>query len=133
VTGVPDRDQDASISFVGEQPQQLSWHSAALVSGVLSFTSTLPPDASLELFVDLPTGYSVAPVPEPSTWAMLLIGFAAIGFAGRWRNRNATLNIANPLTEADDLPIGRIRRLETFFAITRGTGRSLVLHEAPES
>jgi len=27
--------------------------------------------------------FQVAPVPEPSTWAMLLIGFAGIGFATR--------------------------------------------------
>ena len=25
-----------------------------------------------------------APIPEPSTWAMLIAGFAALGFAG-WR------------------------------------------------
>jgi hypothetical protein len=35
--------------------------------------------------VTLPDGFSLvdlaAPVPEPSTWAMLLIGFAGIGFA----------------------------------------------------
>jgi PEP-CTERM motif len=29
----------------------------------------------------------VAPVPEPSTWAMLLIGFAGIGFAGYRKSR----------------------------------------------
>jgi PEP-CTERM motif len=38
-------------------------------------------------------GYSppalASPVPEPSTWAMLLIGFAAIGFAGYRRSRRA--------------------------------------------
>jgi hypothetical protein len=33
---------------------------------------------------------SVAPsVPEPSTWAMLLTGFAALGFACRARRRGA--------------------------------------------
>jgi hypothetical protein len=30
----------------------------------------------------LPDGFSVAAVPELSTWAMLLIGFAAIGGCG---------------------------------------------------
>jgi hypothetical protein len=32
----------------------------------------------------------VAPgVPEPSTWAMMLIGFAGLGFAARWRSRKS--------------------------------------------
>jgi hypothetical protein len=33
--------------------------------------------------------------PEPSTWAMLLIGFAGIGYAGyrqRWRQRSRLVN-----------------------------------------
>jgi hypothetical protein len=34
------------------------------------------------LDVHLNRAFGVPPVPEPSTWAMLLIGFAGIGFAG---------------------------------------------------
>jgi hypothetical protein len=34
-------------------------------------------------------------VPEPSTWAMLLIGFAAIGFAGYRRRSQATMATGN--------------------------------------
>jgi hypothetical protein len=33
---------------------------------------------------------STAVVPEPSTWAMMLLGFGAIGFAARRRKRTAT-------------------------------------------
>ena len=33
---------------------------------------------------------SVTPIPEPSTWAMLALGFAALGFVGR-RRRTARL------------------------------------------
>lgn len=33
--------------------------------------------------------YTVAAVPEPSTWAMLLIGFAGIGFAAYRKTSNA--------------------------------------------
>jgi PEP-CTERM motif-containing protein len=29
------------------------------------------------------------PVPEPSTWAMMLIGFAGLGFAAHWRRRKS--------------------------------------------
>lgn len=40
---------------------------------------------SLRVFMTLPDGFWADPVatgvPEPSTWAMLLIGFAGIGFA----------------------------------------------------
>jgi hypothetical protein len=34
----------------------------------------------------------IAPVPEPSTWAMLLIGFAGIGYLARRRDWKALLN-----------------------------------------
>jgi hypothetical protein len=34
---------------------------------------------------------SGSPVPEPSTWAMMLLGFAGLGFAGWWRARKAGL------------------------------------------
>jgi hypothetical protein len=71
---------------------EVDYGSAALVSGVLSFTFTLPPDANLEVFVDLPIGYSVAPVPEPSTWAMMLIGFLGIGFMAY--RRRCALSVA---------------------------------------
>lgn len=39
---------------------------------------------SLELQLTLPDG--ITATPEPSTWAMMLIGFAALGFAS-WRRR----------------------------------------------
>lgn len=42
----------------------------------------------VRLSIDLPDGYFIAaPVPEPSTWAMLLIGFTGIGFVGYRRQR----------------------------------------------
>lgn len=34
---------------------------------------------------------AVAPVPEPATWAMMLVGFAGIGFAMRARRRQHVL------------------------------------------
>ena len=39
------------------------------------------------------TGPLAAPVPEPGTWAMMLVGFGAIGFAMRRRTR-ATARLA---------------------------------------
>ena len=38
--------------------------------------------ASLYHFEGLPDGALAGGVPEPSTWAMLLIGFAGLGYAG---------------------------------------------------
>jgi PEP-CTERM motif len=37
---------------------------------------------------------SSPPVPEPSTWAMILVGFAGLGFAGFRRNRTRAATIA---------------------------------------
>jgi hypothetical protein len=34
---------------------------------------------------------SVAPVPEPSTWAMIILGFATLGFIGSRRNKKLVL------------------------------------------
>jgi uncharacterized membrane protein len=36
-------------------------------------------------------GFSASAVPEPSTWAMMLIGFGGLGFAGRARRRTAPI------------------------------------------
>jgi hypothetical protein len=40
--------------------------------------------------VSLPDGFSISSVPESSTWAMLLIGFAGIGFAAYLKRRQYT-------------------------------------------
>ncbi len=42
------------------------------------------------LVIDVTTAGSVTPgVPEPSTWALMLLGFAGLGFAGFRRSREA--------------------------------------------
>jgi hypothetical protein len=38
------------------------------------------------------TGISVVPVPEPGTWAMMLLGFGAVGFAMRRKNRSGLIH-----------------------------------------
>jgi PEP-CTERM motif len=40
------------------------------------------------LVIDVTTG-SVGAVPEPSTWAMMILGFAGLGFAGYRKSRKA--------------------------------------------
>ena len=41
-----------------------------------------------QLILDVTTKGSMTTVPEPSTWAMMLLGFAGLGFAG-WRRTTA--------------------------------------------
>jgi hypothetical protein len=41
-------------------------------------------------FVWDPVAIPVQPIPEPSTWAMMLLGFAGLGYAG-WRARRQTI------------------------------------------
>jgi hypothetical protein len=41
----------------------------------------------LTVYDGIEWGFNVVPVPEPSTWAMLLIGMAGLGFAGYRRSR----------------------------------------------
>jgi hypothetical protein len=53
---------------------------------IFSFSYQLTP---LTIYV---TVDGIAPsIPEPSTWAMLLIGFAGIGFAGYRKRKRALL------------------------------------------
>ena len=50
-----------------------------------TYTFSLPNDTiTLEI-----AGSS--PAPEPASWAMMLIGFAGLGFAGRWRARRCAV------------------------------------------
>jgi hypothetical protein len=60
-------------------------------------TYTLPVDATnIQLIISGLDSYSppamLSPVPEPSTWAMLLIGFAGIGFI-TYRRKNTETEI----------------------------------------
>jgi hypothetical protein len=48
-----------------------------------------------ELVVFLPDGLSIAaPVPEPSTCAMMILGFAGVGFMAYRRRKDSTLALA---------------------------------------
>lgn len=60
-----------------------------ITSSIFLIGSTSGPTSFL-LTADLPDGFSVTAVPEPSTWAMLLIGFAGIGFMAYRRKNKKT-------------------------------------------
>jgi hypothetical protein len=54
---------------------------------VVDVTSDLPAVGS-SLILDVSFTPVGPPVPEPSTWALMLLGFAGLGFAG-WRRMAA--------------------------------------------
>jgi hypothetical protein len=72
-----------SIFLSGSGPDPASWFNKLYISTSFSIFGPGIENPHIELGVNLPDGYWIAaPVPEPSTWAMLLIGFAGLGFAG---------------------------------------------------
>src|ERR1700722_12959307 len=72
------------------------------IFGGASVTNETP--IELAIFVSLPNGFtieSMSAVPEPSTWAMLLIGFAGIGFSAyRTSRRHGTSHTLIPSDRA---------------------------------
>jgi hypothetical protein len=67
-------------------------------SGANVYLSTWLPDGPANgpgsLFIPGDPGtLSVTAVPEPSTWAMMILGFAGVGFMG-YRRRNSALRVA---------------------------------------
>jgi hypothetical protein len=86
-TTVPANDFDSSTSTLGTQ--------------FLGFVSTTPfntisltvPEAASWVVEDVTSGTATA-VPEPSTWAMMLISFAGLGFAGYRSGRRRWAAIA---------------------------------------
>jgi PEP-CTERM motif len=54
------------------------------------FVSVLPTSSNIPETGNVEIGLAVAPVPEPSTWAMMILGFAGIGFMGYRRRKTVT-------------------------------------------
>jgi hypothetical protein len=66
-------------------------------SGNLSFTDLGPSDQQGNLIDNVvlsTTGVRSVATPEPSTWAMMVIGFAGLGFAAFRRGRKTSIAIA---------------------------------------
>jgi hypothetical protein len=61
---------------------------------VIQGTASNVTNLQAHLFITLPDGITLG-VPEPSTWAMLLIGFVAIGFAAYRRRLLPQATLAN--------------------------------------
>ncbi len=67
----------ATFTFTANSPTEL-----------LSFLAVGTPAANLPPFALL-DGVSLTAVPEPSTWAMMLVGFGGLGYAALRRRRTA--------------------------------------------
>jgi hypothetical protein len=98
---------DTAISVIGFTttttnvcpPRACLFTSGPLDAGVTQEFSTFyinvsGPFSSIEIFATLPDGFAIAGIPEASTWAMLLIGFAGIGFMTYRRKYKMALNAA---------------------------------------
>jgi hypothetical protein len=62
----------------------------------IQFTSSIAEGNSQSQYLDIRARVTtVAPaLPEPSTWAMMILGFAGVGFmAYRWRNQSAAVAV----------------------------------------
>ena len=76
-----------TITPIGATAEELAISGLDLIGGQVTVTlnrSTNWVFASEIQFLGVPSA-----VPEPSTWAMMLIGFAALGFAARERKRKS--------------------------------------------
>ena len=74
-------------SFSGWMLENFSF-TANASSEVLSFLAVGTPAGNLPPFALL-DGVSLTAVPEPSTWAMMLVGFGGLGYAAFRRRRTA--------------------------------------------
>jgi hypothetical protein len=62
---------------------------------MFSFTGTGPRDANGNALTSVVSGnVSISPVPEPGTWALMILGFGAIGFTLRRRRRPGLAQLA---------------------------------------
>ena len=70
--------------------QNFSFASEDNLSSVSIQALTLPANNGFQ-FDNAVVSTATSAVPEPSTWAMMLVGFAGLGFAGYRRNKSAAL------------------------------------------
>ena len=87
-------DLTSAESFFQNQVIDLGWNSGPAVD--LTFGYNLTADGSGGFGFDFAVGDppGVTAVPEPSTWAMMRLGFAGLGFAGYRRARAGLTTLA---------------------------------------
>jgi hypothetical protein len=80
--------QSFALTLPSSQGYTLFTHTFNNASGDLSFVESGPASQQGSLLADV----SVSTVPEASTWAMMVLGFAGLGFAGYRRARRAAFS-----------------------------------------
>jgi hypothetical protein len=60
---------------------------------------------NVDISISLPAGFAVAAVPEPSTWAMMLLGFAGLGFMTWRKTLMVKRNVDGPLRRSGHVDI----------------------------
>ena len=84
-TSYLDVDPTGESVLIDGYPGGANATNTALIYGDYYFTEAL---LRLQNVLDGKPGWVLySPVPEPSTWAMMLLGFAGVGFAGYRRAR----------------------------------------------
>ncbi len=92
------RDHSPAHAAIAETPQQPDFTSAVLPAGMntieVFYADRHTSGAFLSLNLET-SGVVITPptsgVPEVSTWAMLLVGFAGLGLAGYRQSRKASV------------------------------------------
>jgi PEP-CTERM motif len=85
-TNAPSLGQVLILTFTGSL--------VGFTGGTITGQAVTTSDLGVTLFVVNPGGsISITPVPEPSTWAMMLLGFAGLGYAG-WRGSRKAGSVA---------------------------------------
>ena len=87
-------DLTSATNFFEDQVIDLGWNSGPAVD--LTFGYNLVADGTGGFGVDFVVADPppATPVPEPSTWAMILLGFAGLAFAGKPALRRGAVAVA---------------------------------------
>ena len=86
---------DTSSGHYGGEDAWFSGIAGPFGGGTVNFIGGIAPGTTQYFSLENPVSISHPPTlaPEPSTWAMMLLGFAGLGFAG-YRARNKALSVA---------------------------------------